>query len=65
LLKEKEVTQDMPIKTILGVNPKEVVDAEVTRIVKEKQSVSGGFDDIGVVLDGASDDIDDEEKTEV
>jgi hypothetical protein len=36
MLKEKEVTEDTPVKTVPGANVEEVVDVEVTKIVKEK-----------------------------
>jgi hypothetical protein len=35
-LKEKEITEDVPIETILAVVSEEAVDVEVTRIMKEK-----------------------------
>jgi hypothetical protein len=65
MLKEKEVTEDAPIETALGAHPKEVVDVEVVKITKEKQSVSDGFDDTGAIHDGASDDVDEGEPVEV
>jgi hypothetical protein len=61
----KEVTEDTPLKSIPSADPKEAIDAEVTRIAKGNQSVTGGFDETGVVLDGASDDVNDEERVEV
>jgi hypothetical protein len=51
------VAEDAPIETALGAHPREVVDAEVTKIMKEKQSVSDGFDDTGAVHDRSSDDV--------
>jgi hypothetical protein len=42
-----------------------VVDAKVAKIVKEKRSASDGFDDTGVVRDGASDDVEEGERVEV
>jgi hypothetical protein len=65
MLKETNMTEDAPIETTLSVNPEEVVDAEITRIVKEKRYVSDDFDDTGGVRNGASDDGDDEEREEV
>jgi hypothetical protein len=59
------VTEDVPVETTLSVNPKEVVDAEITRIVKEKWSISSDFDDTGGVRNMASNDGDDEERVEV
>jgi hypothetical protein len=35
------------------------------RIVKEKHSVSDGFDDTNALCDGASDDVDEKERVEV
>jgi hypothetical protein len=55
------VAEDAPIKTALGAHPKEADDAEVAEIMKEKQFVFDGFDDTGVVHDGASDDVDEGE----
>jgi hypothetical protein len=43
----------------------EAVDAEVARIVREKQSVSGAFEDTDVVRDGASEDVDDGERVDM
>jgi hypothetical protein len=63
--KGKEVVEDAPIETALGAHTEEAVDAEVVKITKEKQSVSDGFDDIGVVRDGASNDVDEVERVEV
>jgi hypothetical protein len=59
------VLEDVPIETALGAHPEEVVDAKVVKITKEKQSVSDGFDDTGVVCDEASDDVDEGERVEV
>jgi hypothetical protein len=42
-----------------------VVDAEVAKIMKEKQYISDGFDDTGTAHDGASDDVDEGERVEV
>jgi Ethanolamine utilization protein EutJ (predicted chaperonin) len=42
-----------------------VVDVEIMRITKEKQSISGAFDDAEVVRDGASNDAEDTERVEV
>jgi hypothetical protein len=49
MLKEAGVTKDAPIKTVLGANPEEAIDAAVTKIAKEKRSGSAGFDDTGSV----------------
>jgi hypothetical protein len=65
MLKETEVAKDTAIETIPGANPKEAVDAEVKKIVKEKRSASNGFDDTGVVHDGAWDDVEDGERVEL
>jgi hypothetical protein len=65
MLKETNATEDAPVETTLGANPEEVVDAEITRIIKEKQSVSGNFDDTSGVRNRASDDGDDDERAEV
>jgi hypothetical protein len=35
MLKETNATEDAPVETTLGANPEEVVDAEITRIIKE------------------------------
>jgi hypothetical protein len=59
------VFEDVPIETALGAHPEEVVDVKVVKITKEKQSVSDGFDDTGVVRDRASDDVDEGERVEV
>jgi hypothetical protein len=59
MLKEKEVTEDMPAEAIPGANP------EVTKIVKEKQCASDGFDDTGAVHDRTSDDVEEGERVEV
>jgi hypothetical protein len=63
MLKEKEVTKDT-LETVLGANP-EGVDAEVTKIMKEKLSASDGFDDTSIVHDRASDDVEEGERAEV
>jgi hypothetical protein len=42
-----------------------VVDVEIMRIVKEKQSISCAFDDAKVVHDGASNDAEDTKRVEV
>jgi hypothetical protein len=55
------VVKDAPFKTALGVHPEEEVDAEVAKIMKEKQSIFDGFDDTGTVHDGAYDDVDEGE----
>jgi hypothetical protein len=52
------VVKDAPFKTALGVHPEEEVDAEVAKIMKEKQSIFDGFDDTDIVHDGASADVD-------
>jgi hypothetical protein len=65
MLKEKEVTKDTPVETVLGANPEEGVDAEVTKIMKEKLSASDGFDDTSIVRDRASDDVEEGERVEV
>jgi hypothetical protein len=64
-LKEKEMVEDALIKSAFGAHPEEVVDAEIVKITKERQSVSYGFDDTGIVSDGASDDVDEGERVEV
>jgi hypothetical protein len=48
-----------------GADPEEVVDAEVTRIAKEKQSVSIGSGEAGGVCIETFDDGDQEERSEV
>jgi hypothetical protein len=55
------VAEDAPIKSALGAHPAEAIDVEVEKITKEKQSISNGFDNTGVVRDGASDDVDEGE----
>jgi hypothetical protein len=65
MLKEKEVTEDAPVKTVSGVNHEEAVDADVTKIVKEKIFAFDGFDDTGVIRDGASNDVKEGERVEV
>jgi hypothetical protein len=65
MLKEKEVSKGMPVKLVAGANPEEAVDAEVTKIMKEKQSASDGFHDTSIVRDGASDDVEEGERVEV
>jgi hypothetical protein len=62
---EKKVTEDMPIETVPGANLEEAVDVEVTKIMKEKRSTSGGFDDSVAVHDRASDDVEEGEMMEV
>jgi hypothetical protein len=42
-----------------------VVDVEVTRIVKEKQSISAAFDGAEVVRDEGSNDAEDTQRVEV
>jgi hypothetical protein len=59
------VTKDAPIKTVLGANPEEAIDAAVTKIAKEKRSGSAGFDDTGGVHGRTSNDGDQEERAEV
>jgi hypothetical protein len=53
----KKATEDTPVETVPGANPEEMVDADVAKIAKEKQSSSDGFDDTGIVHDRASDDV--------
>jgi hypothetical protein len=65
MLKEKEVAEDVPIETAPDVHPTEAVDAEVAKIMKEKQSIFDGFDDTDIVHDGASADVDEGERVEV
>jgi hypothetical protein len=65
MLKEKEVTQDAPTKTVHEGSSEEAVDVEIARIMKEKQSVSGALDDAVVVRDRASNDAEDTERVEV
>jgi hypothetical protein len=65
MLKETNATEDAPVETTLGVNLEEVVDVEITRIVKEKRSVSDDFDGSGGVHNMTSNDGDDEERAEV
>jgi hypothetical protein len=65
MLKEKEVTEDAPIKTVSRDNREEAVDAEVAKIVKEKRSTSVSFDDTGVFCDGAFHDVEEGERVEV
>jgi hypothetical protein len=52
------VAEDAPIETALDAHLEVVVDAEITKIMKEKQYVSGGSDGTGTVHDGASNDVD-------
>jgi hypothetical protein len=59
------VVEHAPIETALDAHPEEVVDAEIAKIMKEKQFVSCGFDGTGTVHDGASDDVDAGERVEV
>jgi hypothetical protein len=59
------MTMDVPVKTVSGTYLEEAVDAEVARIVREKQSVSGAFEDTDVVRDGASEDVDDGERVDM
>jgi hypothetical protein len=65
MLKEKEVTEDAPTETVHGGSSAEAVDVEIVRIMKEKQSISGAFDNSEVVCDGASNDAEDTERVEV
>jgi hypothetical protein len=65
MLKEKQVTEDMPVETVVEANLEEAVDVEVTKITKEKCSASDGFDDTGIVCDRASDDVEEGERVEV
>jgi hypothetical protein len=53
---EKEVNEGAPIDTAPGVVLGGAVDAEITRIVAEKLSDSGGFDGTNAARDGGSDD---------
>jgi hypothetical protein len=43
------MAKDAPVETVAGTNLAEAVDAAVTKIMKEKESVSDGFDDTGGV----------------
>jgi hypothetical protein len=61
----KDVAEDAPIETFSGANLEEAIDVEIVRIVKEKHSVSDGFDDTDALCDGASDDVDEKERVEV
>jgi hypothetical protein len=65
LLRGAERTEDAPIKTVPGGDPGAVVDAEIANIAKEKRSTSNGFDDVGGVHGGTSDDGDQAERVEV
>jgi hypothetical protein len=65
MLKEKEVTEDAPIKIVSRDNREEAVDAEVAKIVKEKRSTSVSFDDTGVFCYGAFHDVEEGERVEV
>jgi hypothetical protein len=60
VLKEAEVTKDMPVETICGADPEETIDGEVARIAKEKWSGSGGSSDVGGVRGKTFDDGDQE-----
>jgi hypothetical protein len=59
------MTKDAPVETIPDVDPEEVVDAAVTKVVKEKRSVSDGFDDMGGVRGKTSNDGNQGERVEV
>jgi hypothetical protein len=61
----KKATEDTRVETVPGANPEEMVDADVAKIAKEKQSSSDGFDDTGIVHDGASDDVEEGDRVEV
>jgi hypothetical protein len=54
---------------LLSLGPaegKEVIkDVEVAKIMKEKRSASNDFDDSSIVRDGASDDVEEDERVEV
>jgi hypothetical protein len=65
MLKEAEMTEDACVETVPGTNPEEAVHAEVTKIMKEKRSVSDGFDDTGGVRGRTFGDGDQEERSEV
>jgi hypothetical protein len=60
-----ETTEDAPIKNVPSGDPGVAVDAEIANIGKEKRSTSNGFDDVGGVHGGTSDDGDQEERVEV
>jgi hypothetical protein len=60
------VTQDAPIgETIPSTDPVEAIDVVVAKIVKEKQSGSTSFDDMGGARIGTFNDGDEEERAEV
>jgi hypothetical protein len=65
MLKEKDVVEDAPIETALDAHPEEAVDVEIMKITKEMQSTSDGFDDTGIVRDGASNDANEGERVDV
>jgi hypothetical protein len=65
MLKEAKMTKDAAVETVPGANPEEAVNAKVMKIMKEKRSVSDGFDDTSGVRGGTSDDGDQEERAEV
>jgi hypothetical protein len=52
---EAEMTKDAPVETIPRASPEEAVDAEVTKITREKRSTSDFFDGAGGVRGGTSD----------
>jgi hypothetical protein len=56
---------DAATETVHGSSSTEVIDVEIVRIAKEKDYVSGAFDDAGVVRDRASNDTEDIERVEV
>jgi hypothetical protein len=56
---------DAATETVHGSSSTEVIDVQIVRIVKEKDYVSGDFDDVGVVRDRASNDAENTERVEV
>jgi hypothetical protein len=54
-----------PSKLFLEPTLKKWLTLKLQKIVKEKRSASDGFDDTGVVCDGASDDVEEGERVEV
>jgi hypothetical protein len=65
MLKEVGMTKDAPVETIPDTDPEEAVDAAIVKVLKEKWSVSDGFDDMGGIRARTSIDGDQEGRAEV